>query len=373
MSRQDDRGRPETEPSFHDGQTQSHLPDSAPSIAVGLDSQALQRKFFADLLNADPHLHLPASAKESAVMRFQAALDRNEFLNAVDAWVASGGIEVQFVKQKVEHLRQKQDELSKAPAHDTEGARRALQELSNRVGIELQRLAQSRGVPLEQFGKVFSDEVERAFNRDPREELRREVRRAQEGAYSAPVFALYDRQGELTTAGKALLKSCEAEVRALMPRTDEGIAQALQFEMIPGPKEQMSYRQITDFDRVEVAKGIAQQAIFYALQKAARRVGSEPERIKSGNEVEQSLRGLGVGTFVVIGRGDGADMKVSQLCRQVSTMHLGIERTAEGWLLYDKASTNGTIVNGGLILSGEPLLVNCGDKVQIGELEFTLP
>jgi pSer/pThr/pTyr-binding forkhead associated (FHA) protein len=66
---------------------------------------------------------------------------------------------------------------------------------------------------------------------------------------------------------------------------------------------------------------------------------------------------------VTIGRGK-ANVIVLLADPRVSLRHATVERTAEGWLLRDAGSRNGTWVNGERV--GEHLLGD-GDQLQLGE------
>ena len=69
-----------------------------------------------------------------------------------------------------------------------------------------------------------------------------------------------------------------------------------------------------------------------------------------------------------IGKGEGCDLKLSD--ESVSRSHASISPTAEGHLLEDLQSTNGTEVNGVVVKSA---LLTPGCRIQMGEttLEFT--
>jgi len=53
----------------------------------------------------------------------------------------------------------------------------------------------------------------------------------------------------------------------------------------------------------------------------------------------------------------------------ISGIHLIIYRTAEGFLLRDNNSTNGTKINGELLLKGRRLLQD-GDRITIGKTDI---
>lgn len=65
---------------------------------------------------------------------------------------------------------------------------------------------------------------------------------------------------------------------------------------------------------------------------------------------EPAPAGLALGRFdllgdrVVIGRGDGVDLRLPD--HRVSRVHLVLERDEAGWLVSDRGSANGTLLNG---------------------------
>ncbi len=69
-----------------------------------------------------------------------------------------------------------------------------------------------------------------------------------------------------------------------------------------------------------------------------------------------------------IGRHHACDMIVPDLT--VSRWHAGLDRAADGWLLADLGSTNGTRLNGWRIR--EPVPVRPGDQVSFGTATFVL-
>ena len=66
-----------------------------------------------------------------------------------------------------------------------------------------------------------------------------------------------------------------------------------------------------------------------------------------------------------IGRDASCDLTISDMT--VSRLHAQLERTADGWLLSDLESTNGTRVNGWRVRGQVPVKV--GDLVSFGTLE----
>jgi Domain of unknown function (DUF1707)/FHA domain len=76
----------------------------------------------------------------------------------------------------------------------------------------------------------------------------------------------------------------------------------------------------------------------------------------------------GAGAFFSIGRASGCDLTIAD--RTVSRVHARLERTAEGWLLTDLSSTNGTRVNGWRVRG--QVRVRAGDLVSFGNAEYSL-
>ena len=69
-----------------------------------------------------------------------------------------------------------------------------------------------------------------------------------------------------------------------------------------------------------------------------------------------------------IGRSGGCDLTIAHMT--VSRVHATLERTADGWLLTDLGSTNGTRVNGWRVRS--PVPVRAGDVVSFGDAQYSL-
>lgn len=72
-------------------------------------------------------------------------------------------------------------------------------------------------------------------------------------------------------------------------------------------------------------------------------------------------------TPFVLGRADGAHGRLGEdRSLGVSGKHASLVHTADGWLLRDEASTNGTFVNGARLASGESRPLNNGDIIGLG-------
>ena len=76
----------------------------------------------------------------------------------------------------------------------------------------------------------------------------------------------------------------------------------------------------------------------------------------------------GDGNLFSIGRDASCDLMIADMT--VSRVHARLERTADGWLLTDLASTNGTRVNGWRVRGQVPVRV--GDLVCFGTAEYSL-
>lgn len=73
-------------------------------------------------------------------------------------------------------------------------------------------------------------------------------------------------------------------------------------------------------------------------------------------------------TLFSIGRDVQCDLAIADMT--VSRFHARLERTADGWLLTDLASTNGTRVNGWRVR--DQVRVRGGDLLRFGEAEYCL-
>ena len=76
----------------------------------------------------------------------------------------------------------------------------------------------------------------------------------------------------------------------------------------------------------------------------------------------------GTGSFFSIGRDANCDLAIADMT--VSRMHARLDRTPEGWMLTDLASTNGTRVNGWRVRG--QVLVHAGDLVSFGDVQYSL-
>jgi hypothetical protein len=72
--------------------------------------------------------------------------------------------------------------------------------------------------------------------------------------------------------------------------------------------------------------------------------------------------------FYTIGRDARCDLAIEDMT--VSRIHARLERTADGWLLKDLSSTNGTRVNGWRVRG--QVTVRAGDIVRFGDVQYVL-
>jgi Inner membrane component of T3SS, cytoplasmic domain/Domain of unknown function (DUF1707) len=102
----------------------------------------------------------------------------------------------------------------------------------------------------------------------------------------------------------------------------------------------------------------AASALWEAVAGSARRA-SDPPRLMfpAGDQAR-----------FTIGRNPDCDLVIPDI--SVSRWHAGLARGANGWLLSDLGSTNGTRLNGWRVRDAVP--VRCGDRVSFGAVTFEL-
>ena len=76
----------------------------------------------------------------------------------------------------------------------------------------------------------------------------------------------------------------------------------------------------------------------------------------------------GAGSFFSIGRDASCDLAIADMT--VSRLHARLERTPDGWVLTDLASTNGSRVNGWRVRG--QVRVRAGDLVSFGDVQYSL-
>jgi len=70
---------------------------------------------------------------------------------------------------------------------------------------------------------------------------------------------------------------------------------------------------------------------------------------------------------VVVGRGgEPADGRIALPEQGLSRQHARFERTAEGWMVTDLGSTNGTFLNGQRLQAQQPYLLRPDDRLEMG-------
>jgi hypothetical protein len=106
-----------------------------------------------------------------------------------------------------------------------------------------------------------------------------------------------------------------------------------------------------------------------ALSAAIRDVWpARPDRAAGDGRPGALIFPPGAARWYTIGRERDCDLLIEDLT--VSRMHARLERAAEGWLLTDLGSTNGTRLNGWRIR--EPVRVRAGDRVAFGSAVFVM-
>jgi FHA domain/Domain of unknown function (DUF1707) len=102
-----------------------------------------------------------------------------------------------------------------------------------------------------------------------------------------------------------------------------------------------------------------------ALSRPARPARPAPSRIPPPAPLAFPR---GAGDSFTIGRSPECDLAIADTT--VSRVHATLERTADGWLLTDLTSTNGTRVNGWRARGRVP--VTAGDVVSFGNAQYSL-
>lgn len=70
---------------------------------------------------------------------------------------------------------------------------------------------------------------------------------------------------------------------------------------------------------------------------------------------------------IVIGRGANCDIVIDDY--YISTRHVQLWSEDDEWYIADMGSTNGTYING-IKMDDEPLILDSGDRIKIGQVEF---
>ncbi|MFW6052169.1 MAG: FHA domain-containing protein [Myxococcota bacterium] len=73
---------------------------------------------------------------------------------------------------------------------------------------------------------------------------------------------------------------------------------------------------------------------------------------------------------VVVGRGQAADIRLPH--RSVSHVHAVVRQQDVGYVLVDEGATNGTRVNGQMVVAGRPKPLRNGDRITVGVFELEL-
>jgi FHA domain/Domain of unknown function (DUF1707) len=113
----------------------------------------------------------------------------------------------------------------------------------------------------------------------------------------------------------------------------------------------------------------AWQAPAWQAPAVVRRLTSGLPRVDPDAAVPVPLQfPRGAGSFFSIGRDASCDLAIADMT--VSRLHARLERTPDGWVLTDLASTNGTRVNGWRVRG--QVRVRAGDLVSFGDVQYSL-
>jgi hypothetical protein len=121
-------------------------------------------------------------------------------------------------------------------------------------------------------------------------------------------------------------------------------------------------------DRTRRALGLLaaeKEALSAALRDS---LPARPGRAAGDNRPGALIFPPGAARWYTIGREQDCDLLIEDLT--VSRMHARLERAADGWLLTDLGSTNGTRLNGWRIR--EPVPVRAGDRVAFGSAVYVI-
>ena len=113
----------------------------------------------------------------------------------------------------------------------------------------------------------------------------------------------------------------------------------------------------------------ARQAPAWQAPAVIRRLTSGLPRADANTGMPVPLQfPRGAGSFFSIGRDASCDLAIADMT--VSRLHARLERTPDGWVLTDLASTNGTRVNGWRVRG--QVRVRAGDRVSFGDVQYSL-
>jgi pSer/pThr/pTyr-binding forkhead associated (FHA) protein len=73
---------------------------------------------------------------------------------------------------------------------------------------------------------------------------------------------------------------------------------------------------------------------------------------------------------ILLGRRGGVDVLLPHA--EVSLVHARVERSGDGYFLFDEGSTNGTRLNGALLSSGQRAALQDGDRIAIGQFALQI-
>lgn len=127
-----------------------------------------------------------------------------------------------------------------------------------------------------------------------------------------------------------------------------------------------AYRQALA-DRVRALAAPVTGAIGEAVRGVVRAANTGRSRA-AGGPAALVFPPAGEQTVFTIGREDGCDLFLNDVT--VSRIHARLTLAADGWMLADLGSTNGTRVNGWRVR--EPVTIRPGDRVRFGGAAFVM-
>ena len=127
-----------------------------------------------------------------------------------------------------------------------------------------------------------------------------------------------------------------------------------------------AYRQALA-DRVRALAAPVTGAIGEAVRGVVRAANTGRSRA-AGGPAALVFPPAGEQTVFTIGREDGCDLFLNDMT--VSRIHARLTLAADGWMLADLGSTNGTRVNGWRVR--EPVTIRPGDRVRFGGAAFVM-
>ncbi|MCP3957450.1 MAG: sigma-70 family RNA polymerase sigma factor [bacterium] len=97
-----------------------------------------------------------------------------------------------------------------------------------------------------------------------------------------------------------------------------------------------------------------------------RGTGSGPALLFRRQEPERTVESIPLESCTDVSRDTFADLEPPVFDRKVSGRHCRIESLGDSWLIEDRGSTNGTLVNDERLIEGHPVELRDGDRLEIG-------